>query len=158
MSEDKVSPYNGGVSGELPLWKCHKEVRAFKISEILDGEREYTKILKGVEGGVKCRVSVGMFYLNKHRPAVGGYYVLYADGYESYSPGKALEEGYTRIPTAPSSSEVSHAASATRISRVHSDLITAMMTQGPSEIAAALDNMEGAINQARDELGLSGHG
>ena len=26
-----------------------------------------------------------------------GYYVVYADGYESWSPTKAFEEGYTKI-------------------------------------------------------------
>ena len=30
-------------------------------------------------------------------PHVGGYYVLYEDGYESFSPAKAFEEGYTRF-------------------------------------------------------------
>ena len=35
-------------------------------------------------------------YLDKHEPQAGGYYVVYADGYKSYSPAKAFEEGYTR--------------------------------------------------------------
>ncbi|MCX6845050.1 MAG: hypothetical protein NTU84_00535 [Verrucomicrobia bacterium] len=34
-------------------------------------------------------------YVHKHKPEVGGYYVVYADGYKSYSPAKAFEEGYT---------------------------------------------------------------
>jgi xanthine/CO dehydrogenase XdhC/CoxF family maturation factor len=29
--------------------------------------------------------------------ALGGYYVLYEDNFESWSPAKAFEEGYTRI-------------------------------------------------------------
>lgn len=28
---------------------------------------------------------------------IGGYYVVYDDGYTSYSPAKAFEEGYARI-------------------------------------------------------------
>jgi len=36
-------------------------------------------------------------YLRQHRPEVGGYYVVYKDGYKSYSPAKAFEEGYTRL-------------------------------------------------------------
>jgi hypothetical protein len=36
-------------------------------------------------------------FLAKHKPAVGGYFVVYEDGYESFSPAKAFEEGYTRI-------------------------------------------------------------
>lgn len=36
-------------------------------------------------------------YYAKHKPVVGGYFVLYADGYESFSPAQAFEEGYTLI-------------------------------------------------------------
>lgn len=36
-------------------------------------------------------------YLVKHKPTVGGYWVLYADGYQSFSPAQAFEEGYSRI-------------------------------------------------------------
>lgn len=36
-------------------------------------------------------------YLRKHSPVPGGYFVLYADGYKSFSPAKAFEEGYRRI-------------------------------------------------------------
>jgi hypothetical protein len=43
------------------------------------------------------RIAVGCEFMRKHNPEVGGYFVLYADGYESYSPAKAFEEGYTRI-------------------------------------------------------------
>ena len=35
-------------------------------------------------------------YLEKHRPEVGGYYVLYKDGYKSFSPAQAFDEGYSR--------------------------------------------------------------
>lgn len=37
-------------------------------------------------------------FLRKHKPVAGGYFVQYADGYKSFSPAKAFEEGYTRIP------------------------------------------------------------
>lgn len=36
-------------------------------------------------------------YLMKHDPKPGGYYVLYGDGYDSYSPAQAFEEGYSRL-------------------------------------------------------------
>lgn len=38
---------------------------------------------------------VSQEYFNHHTPEVGGYYVKYSDGYESYSPAKAFEEGYS---------------------------------------------------------------
>lgn len=36
-------------------------------------------------------------YVTKHKPTVGGYFVQYADGYKSFSPAQAFEEGYTLI-------------------------------------------------------------
>lgn len=36
-------------------------------------------------------------FMAKHKPEVGGYYVVYDDGYKSFSPAKAFEEGYTLI-------------------------------------------------------------
>lgn len=36
-------------------------------------------------------------YMEKHNPAVGGYYVVYKDGYKSYSPADAFEDGYARM-------------------------------------------------------------
>lgn len=36
-------------------------------------------------------------YMRKHQPQVGGYWVQYQDGYISWSPAQAFEEGYTRI-------------------------------------------------------------
>lgn len=43
---------------------------------------------------------------------------------------------------------------AAQIAITHRRLMDAMTKQGPSEIAAALDNMEGAIQKARNDLGL----
>jgi hypothetical protein len=36
-------------------------------------------------------------YVRKHKPEVGGYYVVYKDGYKSFSPAEAFEEGYSRV-------------------------------------------------------------
>jgi hypothetical protein len=36
-------------------------------------------------------------YVARHQPQVGGYYVVYKDGYKSFSPAAAFEEGYSRI-------------------------------------------------------------
>jgi hypothetical protein len=40
-------------------------------------------------------VRVDGAYVAKHNPQVGGYYVRYEDGYESWSPAEAFEAGYT---------------------------------------------------------------
>ena len=40
---------------------------------------------------------VSLDYVTKHDPQPGGYFVVYNDGYQSYSPPAAFEEGYTQI-------------------------------------------------------------
>jgi hypothetical protein len=42
-------------------------------------------------------IEVSRDYIIKHNPMAGGYYVVYQDGYKSYSPAEAFESGYTRI-------------------------------------------------------------
>ena len=36
-------------------------------------------------------------YVAKHKLEVGGYYVVYEDGYKSFSPASAFESGYTPL-------------------------------------------------------------
>ena len=36
-------------------------------------------------------------YVKKHNPQAGGYYVVYEDGYKSWSPAEAFESGYTKM-------------------------------------------------------------
>jgi len=33
-------------------------------------------------------------YMHKHKPQVGGYYVVYKDGYKSFWLAEAFEDGY----------------------------------------------------------------
>ncbi len=74
---------------QFPRYKCHKEVRAVKIVHVAGDtivpEMGYAPFAVSAE------------YLEKHKPQAGGYYVRYADGYASYSPSKAFEDGYTPI-------------------------------------------------------------
>lgn len=93
----------GGQGREMPKYKCYKEVWALKIKDISLGHTystdsdstEYGMITPEEEG--YARLEVSKEYLDKHSPEVGGYYVVYKDGYKSYSPAKAFEEGYTLI-------------------------------------------------------------
>jgi len=93
---------------EMPLYKCHKEVWALKIKEIrqaapADQERrhaggDWLLIPEDPGYGPVC---VGHDeYVVKHKPQAGGYYVVYDDGYKSYSPAKAFEDGYAPIRSA----------------------------------------------------------
>ena len=78
---------------ELPLYQCHKKVRAARITGFRqNGEADMPDILLGEIGGIVTKLSDWHI---KHKPQVGGYYVLYEDGYASYSPAEAFENGYT---------------------------------------------------------------
>ena len=93
------------VSVEMPRYKCHKEVWALKISAIefdrtkADAENRETDgtatITPEEDGYAPFKVDAN--YVHKHKPEAGGYYVVYADGYKSFSPADAFEDGYSRI-------------------------------------------------------------
>jgi len=88
-----------GTDREMPKYRCHKEVNALKIAIIVHdpgNAKDRGAIITPVEGGyVPFRVDHE--YLRKHNPQIGGYYVVYKDGYKSYSPAKAFRDGYALI-------------------------------------------------------------
>lgn len=79
---------------EMPRYKCHKEVWALKIKFI---EPVMNGLLITPEESGYAPFTVNMEYVNKHNPKVGGYYIVYDDGYNSWSPAKAFEDGYSRL-------------------------------------------------------------
>lgn len=80
----------------LPAYRSHKTVRALKISQIERHSGVGEATIHPVETDyAPFRVSAA--YMERHKPEVGGYFVAYDDGYESWSPAQAFEEGYTRI-------------------------------------------------------------
>jgi len=81
---------------ELTAYTCTKIVHAAKIIDIDGGVADMTRLL--FEGG-EC-VDVDVKYIAKHNPKVDGYYVVYKDGYTSFSPAEAFEEGYNKITIA----------------------------------------------------------
>lgn len=87
------------ASTEMPRYKCHKEVWALKIAAIEYGHGAHdtvTAVIAPADEGYEPFV-VDEAYINKHKPEVGGYYVVYEDGYKSFSPAAAFEGGYTRL-------------------------------------------------------------
>lgn len=89
---------------QLPAYKSHKTVWALKIADIQQSPADE---LSTVDGGTwrlipenpgYGPITVPHSYVQKHAPQPGGYYVVYADGYASFSPAKAFEEGNTLIP------------------------------------------------------------
>jgi hypothetical protein len=81
------------AAAQLPLYKCHKEVRALKIKRIDVSEPGDTIWLEFYEPGFP-RKAVHADFL-RHSPAPGGYFLVYEDGYQSFSLAKTFEEGYT---------------------------------------------------------------
>lgn len=87
------------ATAEMPRYKCHKEVWALKIANITDptqpgNESDGSRIIQPADTRYAA-FRVPRDYVQKHNPEVGGYYVEYADGYKSYSPAKAFEDGYS---------------------------------------------------------------
>ena len=80
-------------------YQCHKQVWALKIAKIEPVNPPFwndgATITPTEPGHAPFHVDGG--YCARHDPQVGGYYVVYDDGYESWSPGKTFESGYTRI-------------------------------------------------------------
>jgi len=99
---------------DLPTYQCQKKVQAAKIVN-MSGKMHYEMgyrlrlMLPGpaidpfhgqdpVPDSVVCLdITVSENYIHKHNPQIGGYYVLYEDGYESFSPADAFESGYSLI-------------------------------------------------------------
>lgn len=83
------------VQREMPKYKCHKVVSALQIGHI-DVRTDGSAMISPVDGGY-APFEVDGVYVDKHRPLSGGYYVVYDDGYKSYSPAEVFEAGYTRM-------------------------------------------------------------
>ncbi len=79
------------VAYKLAKYKCHKEVHASKIRMIS------SNLLFLENFPPDAPLEVPYEYIEKHKPKAGGYYVLYEDGYPSFSPPEAFESGYTLI-------------------------------------------------------------
>lgn len=92
---------NMGAGVQLPQYRCHKVVRAAKITAIEvppDQAEELPLVAHLTLGEIGGVWTAPQDWMDKNKPQAGGYLVEYEDGYRSYSPAKAFEEGYTKIP------------------------------------------------------------
>lgn len=80
-------------AAEMPAYRSHKRVNALKITK-LDFHDNGADLL--ADGFDPWTVDAEYVRINP-KLSVGGYYVVYEDGYRSYSPARAFEDGYTRI-------------------------------------------------------------
>ena len=102
VGKEMARQYNEqAAQREMPRYRCHKEVWALKITEVKDptepgNESDGSRLLVIADAGY-APVRVDWDFMRKHKPEAGGYYVVYADGYKSFSPAKAFEDGYTLL-------------------------------------------------------------
>lgn len=85
-------------AAEMPRYRCHKEVWALQIAKAtLIGYPELTEIrLEFIDKGY-APMNLPISMTANYTPTVGDYLVVYQDGYKSFSPKKAFEEGYNLI-------------------------------------------------------------
>ncbi len=86
------------AAAEMPRYKCHKEVHALKISQFRATMSSGMTLYFEDEGFEPIEIpesEVNPFL--ELKDSNKGYLVVYADGYRSWSPTKAFEEGYTRL-------------------------------------------------------------
>lgn len=84
----------------LPQWQSHKIVHAAKITGLiygLGGEGIHSVRLEAPMIPPSQEFQVPENFAARGKPQVGDYLVQYDDGYVSWSPAKAFEDGYTRI-------------------------------------------------------------
>ncbi len=86
---------------KLDKYRCHKDVEAVKVFgvDMAPSDQPPGSLRLQVEtaGGETGEIIVSPSYASKHKPKVGGFYVRYQDGYESFSPAEAFTEGYTIV-------------------------------------------------------------
>lgn len=91
--------------GQLADWKCHKVVKAGKITQLPMKDVPTGNWLVGVEdiNGATAQVKMPPDVFIRGMPMMGDYIVIYDDGYKSWSPAKAFEDGYDRVSEGPAS-------------------------------------------------------
>jgi len=86
---------------QMPQYQCHKKVRALKIETLKHtGTQEHESdgsLLMIPENKLYEPFILDAKFVSKHNPKEGGYYIVYDDGYASFSPAQAFESGYTLL-------------------------------------------------------------
>jgi hypothetical protein len=83
----------------LPFYKCHKIVQAARVKDVKPGFGGTDLLLEVPGEGIRIWPVDSGWVERQVKSAggtlVGGYLVVYGDSYQSWSPAKAFEEGYT---------------------------------------------------------------
>jgi hypothetical protein len=89
--------------GQLARWECHKVVKAGKILRpptLLQDDKGQSlnvyEVTATGDDGAALKIECAADVFSRGFPGVGDYLVIYGDGYKSWSPSRAFEEGYKR--------------------------------------------------------------
>lgn len=81
---------------EMPRYVSHKKVWALEIDCVgPQGNPDKGRIVEFRDKGYAATEIPEDTFL-RYQPVPGDFYVVYADGYKSFSPRKAFLEGYSR--------------------------------------------------------------
>lgn len=83
------------MNPEMPKYVCHKVVHALKIAHIEMREGVGPLLLHPENPAFAPIAKDWSWVKEKHADERPGYYVVYEDGYDSWSPVEAFEKGYT---------------------------------------------------------------
>lgn len=81
---------------EMPRYQCHKKVWALKIAGVEIHKDGSATIAPADEGYDPFVVKSAWSLKFQGDEDDLGYFVVYEDGYQSWSPTRAFESGYTR--------------------------------------------------------------
>lgn len=92
-----MSEIDGAVpkSPDIPRYLSHKEVQALEIAAIYPDAGMGATLSFKEEGFDPVHCAAEMFA--RYAPVPGDFYVVYKDGYASFSPRDAFLDGYIRI-------------------------------------------------------------
>lgn len=104
---DQSNVTTGQAATPMPKYRCFKEVWALRIASVtldrVDRTTDENQIVTvAFDDKVFAPITINLF--GKPTPSAGWYYIVYEDGYKSFSPARAFEEGYmltTLIPREP---------------------------------------------------------
>lgn len=81
-------------TSNMPLYVSHKEVHALEISGLGDYGPD-GRVITFTDGSSR---TIKREVFARYTPAPGDFYVVYRDGYESFSPRQEFLDGYTVRP------------------------------------------------------------
>ena len=86
------------VEREMPRYQSHKKVWALEINAVAITHGGTNRSLSFKDRGYAAKgFAIDDAIFSRYMPVPGDFYVVYDDGYKSFSPRKAFLEGYTKL-------------------------------------------------------------